>query len=55
MMIAIGSCDLCGEFCGSDIDDDFATAEYHNRLAERLHDCDERHVGPWHGSRGEPL
>ena len=53
-MIEIGSCDLCGEFCASE-EDGYQTAEYHNRLAERRGDCDERHVGPWHGSRGEPL
>jgi hypothetical protein len=53
-MVAIGNCDICGEFCADD-EDDFATAEYHARLAERLHDCLERHLGPWHDRRGRPL
>ncbi len=52
-MISIGSCDLCGEFCASE-EDDYRTATRHNRIAERRWDCEERHVGPWHGPRGEP-
>lgn len=51
-MIEIGSCDLCGEFCASE-EDDYRTAKRHNRIAERRWDCEERHVGPWHGPRGE--
>jgi Domain of unknown function (DUF6745) len=53
-MVSIGSCDICGEFCADD-EENFATAEYHYRLSERLHDCDERHLGPWHDRRGRPL
>ncbi|MEX1336108.1 MAG: DUF6745 domain-containing protein [Candidatus Limnocylindrales bacterium] len=53
-MVAIGSCDICGDFCADDADD-FRTAEYHGRLAERLHDCLDNHLGPWHDRRGRPL